>query len=304
LRETILNPVEEGPFTEQELMALANSGKIKLKTQMRSPTRTKNQLIYAEAIPKLAKTINDYKLQVDSEKQRKAEEEKQNKLIQRMEVQRKKDELIEVKANAIRQLTDSSVEDPSKVDPYLAQEVSKILTNGETIFFTCTQSKPMLIKPDSVVCTNRRLIIYKPKLLGRFDFFDFLWRDLKDATLKQGIIGSTFMAQHISGNVITIEWLPKERAQALYRLAQEREELAIEERRNRQMEETAAGASKINIATNVAPVMNTDTSMANQSPRITADPMEKLKTLKGMLDAGLITEADFEAKKQKLLDEM
>ena len=76
LTEGILGENEHGPFEEKQLKRLIDSDKIKLKTKMRSPSRTNNQLIYADSIPKIAAAINERKLNKDAER---AEERKYKK---------------------------------------------------------------------------------------------------------------------------------------------------------------------------------------------------------------------------------
>lgn len=73
-RDGMLQEVEEGPFDEKQLAELAKLGKLKLNTKLRSPTRTKNQLVFAETITKLATLINQSKLDAESQKRAAAEQ--------------------------------------------------------------------------------------------------------------------------------------------------------------------------------------------------------------------------------------
>lgn len=78
LRETFTGEHDEGPFTEPELFDLAKSGKIKPKTKLKSPTRTKGQLVYAEALKGIMQAIELGKQEAaeakEMQKQAKAEE--------------------------------------------------------------------------------------------------------------------------------------------------------------------------------------------------------------------------------------
>ena len=90
-------------------------------------------------------------------------------------------------------------------DPAIVKQVytrvSQILTSGEEILYIAVQNKPIVnIAPDCVVLTNRRFIIYRPKLLGRVEFEDYIWRDLHDARLKEGIMSATITMLTVKGD--------------------------------------------------------------------------------------------------------
>lgn len=126
---------------------------------------------------------------------------------------------------------------------------------------------------------------------------DYLWRDLREAHLKEGVLRAELSFRTIHNDFVALDNLPKEQARKLYRISQEIEEQMIEERRQREMEERRAGASQIifqGTPTNFQPAQ---TASAN-------DPMTKLKQLKEMLDAGLITQTEFDSKKSEILSQM
>ncbi|RLG43667.1 MAG: hypothetical protein DRN81_06045, partial [Thermoproteota archaeon] len=127
------------------------------------------------------------------------------------------------------------------------QKVQQILTREEKVLFIAVQNSPLSINlsPDSVVLTNRRFIIYRPKLLGGASFEDYIWRDLQDARLKEGMMRSTLTFKTVKGKVLHIIDLPKEEARRAYAIAQEMEEKVLEERRQRQIEEKRAAAGGV-----------------------------------------------------------
>ena len=49
----------------------------------------------------------------------------------------------------------------------------------------------MTVAPDSVVLTNKRFIIYRPKFLGGAQFEDYIWRDLGEAITRHDPILAT-----------------------------------------------------------------------------------------------------------------
>jgi hypothetical protein len=178
------------------------------------------------------------------------------------------------------------------------QRVSQILTGEEEILYIAVQSKPIVtVAPDCVVLTNKRFIVYKPTMLGRVSFEDYIWRDLHDARLKEGIMGATLTMLTVQGRRIAIDYLPKAQARRLYSFAQEMEEKVLEERRIRAMEEQRAAAGGITI-------QGGPLAAQTQAPVASEDPVQKLKQLKEMMDAGLITETEYEAKKAEILSRM
>lgn len=203
-----------------------------------------------------------------------------------------------------RRLSDTLIKfsaDGQKVETLekLLSKVEGILTDGETIVYIAIQSKPIItLFPDCAVCTNRRFILYRSKILGRMDFDDYLWRELRDCKLEENIFGATISMHVMNGALVSMSHLPKVQARAIYRLCQQEEEAAIEIRRNRRMEESRAAAGGVTVQTNFAPVTAAPAPLVVQPAE---DPVAKLGQLKKMLDAGLINAAEFEAKKAEIL---
>jgi hypothetical protein len=188
----------------------------------------------------------------------------------------------------------SEEQDPAQVQQVFAK-VRQILTGGEEILYIAVQKRLISFSPDSVVLTNKRFIIYRPTLLGGANFQDYIWRELHDARLSEGIINSTITLQTIKAQLISVGDLPKAQARKLYAFAQEMEEKVLEERRARDMEEKRAGAGGIVLQGGLP------TAPAPAPVHQEEDPMQKLKKLKDMMDAGLITEQEYETKKTDIL---
>lgn len=186
-------------------------------------------------------------------------------------------------------------QDPAVVKRVLLK-VKQILTSGEKILYIAVQKSLVNLSPDCVVLTNKRFIVYRPKLLGGASFHDYIWRDLKDAQLKEGMLRATITMHTIKGQVLTINDIPKVQARKLYAYAQEMEEKVRQERRLRAMEEKRAAAGGIvlqgGVPTAQAPSMSQE------------DPVQRLMKLKEMLNAGLITAEEYDAKKVDILSRM
>jgi hypothetical protein len=197
--------------------------------------------------------------------------------------------------DTLRRFSDEGQE--SKAVQRVRDKVSQILTRNEEIVYIAVQKPVISLAPDSAILTNRRFILYRPKVFGGATFEDYIWRDLKDAHLEEGVIRSIFSLKTVEGLTLTLTELPKAQARKLYAFAQEMEERVLEERRHRDMEEKRAAAGGI--------VMRggTPTSERVDSADL-EDPVQKLKQLKEMLDMGLITSQEYEATKNKVLSSM
>lgn len=192
-------------------------------------------------------------------------------------------------------------QDPTVVAA-IVDRVQQILSSSEEILYVAVQQKPVINWfPDSVVLTTRRVILYRPKMLGRVDFQDFIWRDLRDVHLSENIIGSTITLKTVNGQSIALDYLPKAQSRVAYGIAQEREEDVFEERRTRDMEEKRAASGGVFIQNQIPTIPPTSSApVASQA----VDPFQKLQQLKQMLDAGLIEAAEFDRKKTEILASM
>lgn len=192
----------------------------------------------------------------------------------------------------------SEKQDPVAVAKVL-EKVKQILTSSEEVVYIAVQKGLVNIAPDSVILTNRRFIIYSPTIVGGASFKDYAWRDLMDVTISEGMLTSTLRFKLVTGGVFhLIEKLPKEQARKLYSYAQEMEEKVREERRQRDMEEKramAGGGIVVNASPQPAQVA---------APAAQEDPMAKIKKLKDMLEAGLISQQEFDDKKNDIIAKM
>lgn len=177
--------------------------------------------------------------------------------------------------------------------------VSELLTKNEIIEYIAVQKKPAInISPECITLTNKRIIFCRPKSFGlTMQFDDFLWRDISDCHMKEGIMGATFFVKTIRNRVISLDYLPKAQARLLYRYAQEREEEMSEYRRQRELENTRAAAGGGIIV---------NTGVSNEAPKnsLPDNPLENLKNLKALLENNLITQEDFDTKKAEILNKL
>jgi hypothetical protein len=144
-------------------------------------------------------------------------------------------------------------------------------------------------------------MVVRQKLLGRMDFQDFLWVDLRDAKLKEGVLSAKVSFHTTGGQLVEVDYLPKVQARKVYTFCQQQEEGARELRRERQLEDKRAAANNVNVTTEQQAAPPTPAT----SPTPAADdPVQKLSKLKQMVDAGLIEQDEYNTAKARILDAM
>ena len=155
-----------------------------------------------------------------------------------------------------------------------------------------------------IAATSGRLIQLTRKLVGGFDVSDIRWQDLEEVTLRVGVLGADLLvragratdlaSQGSQGSQrLEFQGLRKEQAQAVYRICQAQDQAWREKRRVRELEELRArsGGIQVSGAGGYAP------------PGMTGQPdaVRRLQEAKQMLDGKLITDAEYEAIKAKIV---
>ncbi len=153
-----------------------------------------------------------------------------------------------------------------------------------------------------IAATSGRFIVITRHLLGGFDVANVRWQDLEEVTLKVGVLGAdlgiragkatdfaSLGAQ--SAQQVEFKGLRKEQAQAVYRICQTQDQAWREKRRVRELEELRARSGGIQVTSGSA-LGQTGTG---------DDAVRRLQEAKQMLDAKLITDAEYEAIKAKIV---
>ena len=153
--------------------------------------------------------------------------------------------------------------------------------------------------------TSGRLMILRRGLFGGFQVADIRWQDLKEAQLRVGIIGATLRVLSLGNSdlavagrpeaVTEITGLRKGEAQRLYTICQAHEQAWREKRRIRELEELRAKSGGVTLGgMHGMPAM----------PEGGDDPVARLERAKEMLDKGLISDAEYEAIKARLVSSL
>ena len=195
---------------------------------------------------------------------------------------------------------------PDPVEPALAraqEHLRSILVPSETVEAWAMQRRVFALEHRRVLlaATSGRLICLTRKLLGGFDVADIRWQDLEEVTLSVGIFGAdirvragggTDLAADGGGGSRRLEFLglDKEQAEAVYRVCQAQEQAWREKRRVRELEELRARSGGIHLSSGAAGVADAG-----------SDAVRRLQEAKQMLEARLITDAEYEAIKAKIV---
>ena len=117
-------------------------------------------------------------------------------------------------------------QDPKAIEKITAK-LENLLMSNEEVGYIAVQKKPAVtIFPDSIVVTNKRIILCKPKNLGlSMEFIDYDWDDISGSFVKEGILGADFTFTTNSDLTQTVDYLPKNQARKLYTYAKEQLDL-------------------------------------------------------------------------------
>lgn len=218
-------------------------------------------------------------------------------------------------------------QDPKAIEK-ITTKLENLLMSNEEIGYIAVQKKPAVtILPDSIVVTNKRIILCKPKNLGlSMEFVDYDWDDISGSFVKEGILGSDFTFTTKSELTHTVDYLPKNQARKLYTFAKEQLDLLknptvsspivevakSEETTKEDVEEVATEE-----VTNFAEIMsattysleeqNTEslTSSERKLSELSQDELfEKLQNYKKLLDNGLIMQGEYDNLKKEILSYM
>jgi hypothetical protein len=156
----------------------------------------------------------------------------------------------------------------------------------------------------AVGATSGRLIIVNRGLLGGFTPQDVRWQDLRDAQMQVGILAATLTVSVYGSSdlamtegtprVLTVTGLRKREAEEVYRACQSQEQAWREKRRVRELEELRAKSGGIQLGA-TAGVAGAD------EPR---SPQARLQRAKEMVQQGLLTDAEFEQIKARILADL
>jgi hypothetical protein len=193
-----------------------------------------------------------------------------------------------------------------------------LLTAGETLEAWAVQHRLFALthRRSCIAATSGRFIMLNRHLLGGYDSADIRWQDLRETRIRAGILAAdlTLVAQsssdlNISSEVNrtwTFEGFCKDQAQAIYRICQQHDQVWREKRRVRELEELRAKSGGMQFGSPGAYGPGASYAPGAGSPGAGADaaesePARRLRQAREMLDAKLISDAEYESIKAKII---
>jgi hypothetical protein len=185
-----------------------------------------------------------------------------------------------------------------------------LLIPGEELLTHAIQRRLFALTHRRVIvgATSGRLIVVARGLFGGYAPQDMRWQDLQDAQVRVGIFGATLsVSVHGTADLATaegphrvlrVEGLRKEEAQEVYRACQAQEQAWREKRRVRELEELRAKSGGINLAGGLG---GGGSPAADDGAQAVAGRLQRAKE---MLQQGLLTDAEFEQVKARILSEL
>ena len=186
------------------------------------------------------------------------------------------------------------------------EHLNSVLTTNETLEAWAIQRRLFALKHRRrvVAATSGRFLALERALFGGFTLTDIRWQDLKNVKIDVGIIGARLTLEAFSSPDLAsasaqttrfvCEGLRKDQAEALYRIAQGHDQAWREKRRVRDLEEMRARAGGIQVG-NLA---------GTAADGAMGDATQRLQKAKSMLDAGLISDSEYETLKAKIISQV
>ncbi|MBG6109334.1 hypothetical protein IWX84_000189 [Flavobacterium sp. CG_9.10] len=224
-------------------------------------------------------------------------------------------------------------QDPKAIEK-LTSKLYDLLMKNEEIGYIAVQKKPALtVFPDSIVLTNKRIIICQPKNLGlSMDFTDYTWDQIEGTFVKENILGSEFSFSTKTDMQVSIDYIPKIQARKIFTYA--KEQLDILKSGTITHQPTVEGISDAVIldedfveemeteeVTSFSEIMPISPPPFNMEPEEFSPPVEnqkeiglsnlsqdelfeKLQNYKRLLDNGLILQGEYDVFKKEILSHM
>ena len=199
--------------------------------------------------------------------------------------------------------------DDARIGAGLA-EFRSLLVPGERLTAYAVQRRlfALVHRRTIVGATSGRFIALFRGFFGGYTPYDVRWQDLSDVSIRAGIFGADLTVTSMSSDDLgsqerpaartTFRGLRKQQAQQVYTICQAQEQSWREKRRVRDLDELRAQSGGISIG--AQPGAMSGVSAAPPA----GDPGERLRRAKEMLDAGLITDTEYESIKARVVDSL
>lgn len=185
------------------------------------------------------------------------------------------------------------------------EAVQRNLASGEKVLH-CIRAKKALsldLTPKTLAVTNQRVILIDHKVLGRYELQDIPYSKLETVLFEQGVAGSHFALKPEDGEPIEVAWLSRDGARkAMETIRDALDAIAVEPvsiRRTKKM----LGREEW-VLHKPEEMVYRRASAGGEEEESRSDPLVQLGRLKELLDAGAISQEDYDTKKEDLLKQV
>lgn len=218
-------------------------------------------------------------------------------------------------------------QDPKAIEK-IASKLSDLLMKNEEVGYIAVQKKPAItVLPDSIVVTNKRIIICQPKNLGlSMNFVDYNWDEIEGIFVKENILGSDISFTTKTNIEVSMDYIPKIQARRISTYAKEQLDIlkrgevsnapiidevnsnnGVEIIEEVETEEVTDFAEIMPVVPNYSEPIVEDFASASEKKlsELSQDELfEKLQNYKKLLDNGLILQGEYDALKKEILSLM
>ena len=179
------------------------------------------------------------------------------------------------------------------------QKLQATLMKDERVIASAIQNRiaSLFKRRELIAITSSRFLSINRSLFGGFTMRDYQWKDLQDVKLSENILPRVFGSRltFITANPLEnvhINGVPSELASEIYTHSQGEGQAWEEKRRIRVLEESRAASGGVHVHAGAA---------GSTSGASAASIMDEIAKAKGLLDAGAISDAEFQEIKARVL---
>lgn len=175
-------------------------------------------------------------------------------------------------------------QDPKVVEKILLKLQDMLASESEDIIYIAVQKRPGLtLFPDSIALTTERIFLCRSTKLGLATDFEILrWNLIDHISFKEGILGAKVTVTPSHGEPLEMGSIPKNQVRKLYQLGVDALKASLHEKQTEGTDHLAIPRA------------------AEQDDELTL----KLKKLKSLFDRQLITQVEYDNKKNELLSQL
>jgi len=179
------------------------------------------------------------------------------------------------------------------------------LAAGEEVLHAIRAKKAlsMDLTPPTLAVTDKRVMVIDHKVLGRYDLQDIPYSKLETVRYERGVAGAKFSLYPEDGEAIEIAWLGKQEAQKAIETIRDALDAIAVEPVSIQRKKKMLGVEEW-VLHKPEELVSRRAEAGKPVKKGGPDPAERIRQLKELLDAGAISQEEYEAKKEELLDEL